>query len=104
MSEAPALISEIRSKVMACWQNGSGSNQIEVIAISTLLPLNSMTIEDKLLAMEFLWDDLRRLHPPMEPPAWHRNILDERERNLQAGSDELLDWEEAKRAIRERIA
>ena len=36
--------------------------------------------------------------------AWHRNILDERERNLQAGSDEVLDWEEAKRAIRERIA
>lgn len=72
--------------------------------MSAVLPLSSMTIEDKLLAMESLWDDLCRLRPSMEPPAWHRNILDERERNLQAGSDELLDWEEAKRAIRERIA
>lgn len=72
--------------------------------MSTLLPLSSMTIEDKLLAMESLWDDLCRLRPPMEPPAWHRNILDQRERNLQAGSDALLDWEDAKRAIRERMA
>jgi len=63
-----------------------------------------MTIEDKLLAMESLWDDICRLQPAMEPPASHRDILDARERNLQAGSDELLDWEDAKRAIRERIA
>ena len=72
--------------------------------MSTLVPLSWMRIEDKVLAMESLWDDLCRLRPPMEPPAWHRHILDERERNLQAGSDELLDWEDAKRAIRERMA
>ena len=63
-----------------------------------------MTIEDKLLAMESLWDDLCRWRPSLEPPAWPCKILDERERNLQAGSDEVLDWEEAKRAIRERLA
>jgi len=72
--------------------------------MSTVLPLSSMTIEDKLLAMEALWDDLCHLRPSMEPPAWHHDILAERERQLSAGSDELLDWEEAKRAIRERIA
>jgi len=53
-----------------------------------------MTIEDTLLAMESLWGDLCRQRPVMEPPAWHRDLLDERERNLQAGSDELLDWGE----------
>jgi len=63
-----------------------------------------MTVEDKLSAMEALWDDISRLRPTIDPPAWHRDMLDERERNLQAGSDELLDWEDAKRVIRERIA
>ena len=72
--------------------------------MSSSLPLSSMTIEEKLLAMEALWDDLCRLRPSMDPLDWHRDILEERERSLQAGSEELLDWEEAKRAIRERIA
>ena len=86
-------------------KTGRGSNLKEARNVmSTLLPLSSMTIEDKLLAMESLGDDICRLRPAMEPPAWHRDILDERERNLQEGSDELLDWEEGKRAIRERIA
>ena len=72
--------------------------------MSSPLPLGSMTIEEKLLAMEALWDDLCRLHPSLEPLDWHRGILEERERSFQAGSDGLLDWEEAKRVIRERIA
>lgn len=54
--------------------------------------------------MEARWDDLCRLHPSLEPLDWHRGILEERERSFQAGSDALLDWEEAKRVIRERIA
>jgi hypothetical protein len=73
-------------------------------SMSSALPLGSMTIEEKLLAMEALWDDLCRLQPALEPLDWHRGIPEERERSFQAGSEELLDWEEAKRVVRERIA
>ena len=72
--------------------------------MSILPPLSSMTLEDKLLVMEARWDDLCQLLPSMDPPAWHRDILEDRDRNLQMGSDELSDWEDARRAIREWVA
>ena len=44
--------------------------------------LEEMTTKDKLKAMEVLWDDICRNLPDFLSPAWHENILKEREHKL----------------------
>jgi hypothetical protein len=67
------------------------------------LPLAEMSVAEKLEAMESLWADLARRAPEQTAPEWHAKILEERERRLAAGQEEVLDWEEAKRRLRQEI-
>jgi len=66
------------------------------------LPLSEMTLEEKLQAMEALWDDLSRDPDTLESPAWHEDVLRERDEQVAAGEAEFVDWEEAKADIRSR--
>ena len=61
--------------------------------------LEEMTTEDKLKAMENLWDDICRNLPDFLSPAWHENILKEREQKLREGKDKFVDWDQAKKDI-----
>ena len=45
----------------------------------------------------------RRKVPEEAAPEWHLQILEDRERRLAAGQEEVLDWEEAKRRLRQEI-
>jgi hypothetical protein len=67
------------------------------------LPLAEMSVAEKLQAMEALWADLCRRAPDETTPEWHADILAERERRLAAGEETVLDWEEAKRRLRQEI-
>jgi Putative addiction module component len=67
------------------------------------LPLAEMSVAEKLQAMEALWADLCRHAPDDSAPAWHGDVLAERERRLEAGQETVLDWEEAKRRLRQEI-
>ena len=62
-----------------------------------------MSVADKLHAMEAIWADLCRNAPEEAAPDWHLQILEDRERRLAAGQEEVLDWEEAKRRLRQEI-
>jgi hypothetical protein len=68
------------------------------------LPLDSMTLEQKLMAMETLWDNLCRDETQIPVPDWHKQILDERERQIENGEARFVDWETAKARIRDRIS
>ncbi|MFT4589629.1 MAG: putative addiction module component (TIGR02574 family) [Candidatus Binatia bacterium] len=59
-----------------------------------LLPLR-----DKLQMIETLWDDIARREDELEMPQWQRDLLDERERLVESGKAEFLDWEDAKQQI-----
>lgn len=72
--------------------------------MSTILPLDRMTIEQKLQALEELTIDLHRNEALLEPPAWHLDILREREQMVKEGRAKYLDWEVAKKEIDEAIA
>jgi len=63
--------------------------------------LDSMrvTLEEKLLAMETLWDDLCRREAGLPMLQWHKELLDERERLVRDGKARFTDWETAKRRI-----
>ena len=68
------------------------------------LPLNEMTVEEKLQAMEMLWENLSQNEDNIPSPAWHEEVLREREAALERGEDEPEDWEVAKRRIRGELS
>lgn len=63
-----------------------------------------MTLEEKLAAMESLWEDLSRTPEAIESPAWHQDVLDERRRQLPEGHSQFTDWETAKADIRNKLS
>jgi hypothetical protein len=65
--------------------------------MTVALPLEQMTVAEKLQAMEMLWADLSR-DDAFESPAWHGEVLRER-----AGEKNFVDWETAKRDLRARL-
>ncbi|MGO9202533.1 MAG: addiction module protein [Limisphaerales bacterium] len=69
-----------------------------------LLQLDRMTLEEKLRAMEALWDDLCRREEAVPVPQWHKDLLDERERLVREGKARFIDWETAKKRIAERTS
>lgn len=65
--------------------------------------LKDMTTAEKLEAMEMLWDDICRNIPDFSSPAWHEQILKEREERLKKGKEKVLDWNQAKKDLRDSI-
>ncbi|MBN2444837.1 MAG: addiction module protein [Spirochaetales bacterium] len=67
------------------------------------LPLESMTIEEKITIMESLWEDLCKDQKQFSSPGWHESVLKEREQQLKNGNDSFIDWQEAKKKIHDSI-
>jgi hypothetical protein len=63
------------------------------------LPLDKMSPEEKVRMMESLWDDLCRRADSLKSPAWHGDLLANREAAVRSGQDHFEDWESAKREI-----
>ena len=68
------------------------------------LPLSQLTLDQKLDLMEAIWDDLSRDEKTLESPAWHEEVLRDREKALAAGKISVSDWEEAKDRIRKNVS
>jgi Putative addiction module component len=71
--------------------------------MSKILPLEEMTLQEKLAAMELLWDDLGRCPESVESPTWHKDILDERHQKVAEAEAHFVDWESAKTEIRKKV-
>ena len=67
------------------------------------IPLENMSVEEKLQAMESLWDDLCSQADGVPSPSWHQRELAGREAGEQRGDDRFEDWEAAKRKIAKEI-
>ena len=72
--------------------------------MAAVLEIERMTLEEKLRAMEALWDDLCRREEDVPVPQWHKDILDERERAIAEGRAKFVDWETAKKRISEKLS
>ncbi|HTN70099.1 MAG TPA: addiction module protein [Methylomirabilota bacterium] len=72
--------------------------------MSISLPLKDMTLHEKLAAMELLWEDLARSPESIESPTWHKDILDERGQRVAEGKAHFMDWETAKKEIRNKVS
>ena len=64
------------------------------------LPLDKMTVSEKLAEMERLWDDLCRNPENVPSPPWHEAVLAERERQVAQGKMGFIDLDEARERIR----
>ena len=69
--------------------------------MSVNLPLDKMTTEEKLQAMEALWADLTQNEEQFESPGWHKQVLQEREQRIESREESFIDWEVAKKQLRE---
>ena len=72
-----------------------------MIALTDILEL---PLHEKLRMMEALWDGIAPQETELEVPQWHKDLLDERERLIQEGKAQFIDWEVAKQEIRDAIA
>ena len=64
------------------------------------LPLSSMTVADKITAMELIWEDLTRSAGDIPAPGWHADVLRARGERVRQGAEATLDWNDAKNSIR----
>ncbi len=71
--------------------------------MDAVLPLDKMTVAEKLRAMEVLWADLSRNAETYESPGWHADALRKRDQNIADGKDPSTDWTEAKLRLRQRL-
>ena len=67
------------------------------------LPLDNMTLADKLEAMEALWSDISRKPADLPSPNWHKDILDERRLLVVEGKLKFLDWDTAVADLRKEL-
>jgi hypothetical protein len=71
--------------------------------MSIELPLEKMTLAEKLEAMELLWADISRRPSCLPSPDWHKTVLEERRQQVAAGELQFLDWNTAIAELREEV-
>ena len=60
--------------------------------VDIALPLEQMTVAEKLRLMEMLWSDLTRHEERFESPEWHGKVLRERAAPVRQGKESFMDW------------
>jgi hypothetical protein len=73
------------------------------IDVSIHLPLEKMTMAEKLETMELLWADISKTPAELPSPSWHRDVLNERRRLVAEGKLKFLDWGKAIAELREEL-
>ena len=69
-----------------------------------VLPLNEMSVEEKLHTMEAIWKNLSANPEAIESPAWHEEELRVREAEVESGEAQFIDWDKTKAEIRRRTS
>ena len=67
------------------------------------LPLEKMTLAEKLEMMELLWADISKRPADLPSPDWHKDVLEERRRLVAAGKLKFLDWDTAISELRKEL-
>ena len=53
--------------------------------------------------MEAIWEDLSNEDEQIESPDWHKKALQDAEKKIFSGQEEIFDWKEAKNKLRKRF-
>ena len=68
-----------------------------------VVDVSSLNATQKLALMEQLWESMSRADELTEPPAWHGDVLQERESEWAQRNSTAQDWAEAKDEIRDKL-
>ena len=63
------------------------------------LPPDKMTNEERIIIMEKIWKDLYQ-NNAIESPLWHKEVLENRKKDIENGKERILDWKEERNNIR----
>jgi len=80
-----------------------GLDTIKDMSTAAEFPLESLTVPEKLVLLERIWDDLSRRPSDVPVPDWHGDVLAERRAAVEAGKTSFVAWEDAKARLRERL-
>ncbi|HEY0684897.1 MAG TPA: addiction module protein [Steroidobacter sp.] len=78
------------------------AKQARKLSCMSSLPIQQMSWQEKLRAMEELWESLSKEASRLESPAWHGDALRETEQRYEDGHEAPVDWSIAKQELRER--
>jgi len=68
----------------------------------SIAELRKLPPSEKLKIIEMLWNDLAG-DESLPSPDWHAEELKETEKDFSAGRIEVMDWEDAKKKLRDRF-
>lgn len=71
--------------------------------MQSTIEIKHLSREEKLRVMEAIWEDLSKEEDKVESPAWHQEALQETDRRFKSGEERIVDWQDAKRELRERF-
>jgi putative addiction module component (TIGR02574 family) len=60
------------------------------------IPLDNMSVAEKVRLLESVWDSLCAKSGDVQSPEWHREVLETRKRRLEDGQATASPWSEAK--------
>jgi len=63
------------------------------------LPLDEMSLSEKIALMEDIWLNLSHEEAQFSPPDWHERVLAERKKRIESGEIGFTDWKTAKEEI-----
>jgi hypothetical protein len=64
--------------------------------------IEKMSGDEKLRLIEALWESISRVEARLESPPWHKEALLETVVRHNAGKELHIDWDAAKRELRNR--
>ncbi|EDM24689.1 hypothetical protein LNTAR_02579 [Lentisphaera araneosa HTCC2155] len=63
--------------------------------MNVLAEIKQMSLSEKLITMEQLWNELQNSEEGVQSPPWHKEVLKARE-----GKEKFVNWNDAKKSIR----
>lgn len=64
--------------------------------------VRQLPIREKLKMMEVLWEDLQSRVEAAPIPEAHKRLLDKRQAAVEAGTEEVLNWDDVKDDLHSR--
>lgn len=65
--------------------------------------LDTLSTTEKIALMERLWAELSQRPEELPSPDWHGDVLAERIAAVREGRTAFIDWNDAKRRLRDRL-
>ena len=71
--------------------------------MQNIIEIKHLSREEKLMAIEAIWEDLLNEEEQVESPDWHQKALQKTEQRFSSGQERIVDWSDAKKELRKRF-